>query len=254
MSSEGTDFFDILRQIPAIPGYLLTAGQLVRWAYQRYSAYARARRPPAREIVEHRVRMRAEIEERLRRHRREGSSPADRPDYEDIVVRDVRRLDAFPDLDADEIGISPWIKLEVHGLYHRGIEVFLFDVKKAVQIEGARGLGDWRFLGEGEFSDDAVNAVPVGRIPFDFIEKIDWSGDEYYGAPHFFCRYAGPFREPYEEIIYRAILYPSVGRHYIELVGLKPDRDSWGVFRRLRLRLSQSARRLFRRFRRAKTT
>ena len=51
----------------------------------------------------------------------------------------------------------------------------------------------------GEESD--LTAYKVGRIPFERIASIDWSGDEYYGVPHIYCRFSSPRKEPYEEIV-----------------------------------------------------
>ena len=229
------DLLDILKQIPAVPGYVLTAGQLIRWSYQRYTAWRRKRQPQAVEIIDHRIRIRTEIEERLQTHARRPNAPVTEPPlYEEIIVRDMKRLDEFPQMDLRSTGISSWIKFEVHGLYHRGIEVFLSDVRKAIQIANERGIAEWRLLArsEEERYPDAFHAVPIGRIPFEFIERIDWARDEYYGAPHFYCRYDGPFREPYEEIIYRAVLYPDVSRTHHELHGIHPEHYDWGSVRR----------------------
>lgn len=245
------DLFDILRQIPAIPGYVLTAGQLIRFGYQRYMARRRKRLPPASEIIDHRIRIRKEIEERLTRYPpKPGEPPYTAQGYEEIVVHDIRRHNAFPGIEPDGIGISPWIKFEVHDLYHRGIEVFLSDFRKAIQVADEHRIATWRLLDRDEEGDypGAVTAIPIGRIPFEFIDRIDWARDEYYGAPHFYCRYDGPFREPYEEIIYRAKLYSGESGLYHELHGLHPERDDWGWVHRwaflVQLEMSHQWRRL----------
>lgn len=46
-----------------------------------------------------------------------------------------------------------------------------------------------------------VNALLVGRIPYDRIVTIDWEGDEYYGSPHIYCRFLGWRPSPYEELV-----------------------------------------------------
>src|SRR5262245_15329939 len=126
MSSDSSELVEILKQMPAIPGYLLTGGQLVWWAVRRYRSWRKAHRPAAKALVDHRIRMREEIEQNLQRTR---TSPASEPisvyNYEEIVIRDVKRIDAFPDIEEDAVGVSPWLRLEVNGFYHRGIEAVL---------------------------------------------------------------------------------------------------------------------------------
>src|SRR5262245_9990486 len=111
-------------------------------------------------------------------------------------------------------------------------------------------LGGWRLLGRHETSADAVDAIPIGRVPFDFIERIDWSrSDGYYNAPHFYVRYAGPIRQPYEEIIYRAAL--NQGSDYLsELYGLRHETSDWSIVRRSWFLTTQTILRIWRRIRR----
>ena len=42
-----------------------------------------------------------------------------------MIVRDVDRVDDYPDGDTKGKGISAWFKVELLGTYHRGIEVGL---------------------------------------------------------------------------------------------------------------------------------
>jgi len=79
-------------------------------------------------------------------------------------------------------------------------------------------------------------AWPVGRIPFDFIESIDWHPDEYWGCPHFYCRFANPFGEPYEDVIYRARLYPEVSKNLHVLAPIRNYDHSQSVGETLRER------------------
>src|SRR5262249_8636704 len=152
----------------------LTGGQLVWWIVRVYRERQRAHRPVAKELVDHRVRMREEVEQNLARQRMNPNDPIPVYNYEEIIIRDVDRIDAFPDIEEDSVGISPWLKLEVNGFYHRGVEVFLSDVRKAIQVADSNGLlGGWRLLDRRETSEYAITAIPIGRIPFDFIERID---------------------------------------------------------------------------------
>jgi len=185
--------------------------------------------------------MREEIEKNLQWSRRYIDAPAtdthlatriETIDFEDIIIIDISRLNKFPKIDEHSVGISPWFKLDVIGFYHRGIEVFLDDSKKVIQTRDDNGLLSWRFLRKGEDSESAMYALAVGRIPFDFIESVDWSrSDGYYNSPHFYCRFAGPLGGPYEDVVYKANLYPEVSRHLHDL-DLHRESYEWGLMRR----------------------
>jgi hypothetical protein len=116
--------------------------------------------------------------------------------YGSAIIREVSRMDAYPDCDEREKGISPWFKVEVKGLYHRGVEVFLriITLKHEEEHEG------WRYAHHEE--EGAFNAFLVGRIPFDRIKYVNWDGDEYYYFPHIYCDFLGRPKEPYEELLF----------------------------------------------------
>jgi hypothetical protein len=171
-------------------------------------------------------------------------------EFEEIIIRDIKRMDDFPNVEQDSVGISEWFKLDVLGFYDRGIEVFLSDSRSAVQTEDG-----WRLLPFLEHPPDAIYTACVGRIPFHFIERIDWSrSDPYYFAPHFYCHFIGPLRGPYEDVIYKAKLYPRVSEYYSEL-GLHSESYEYGLLRRsaflLRQDIIRSWRHLSRMFRRS---
>ena len=44
----------------------------------------------------------------------------------EAIIRDITRMDEYPDIDPKSKGISPWFKVEVKGLYHKGLEIFWF--------------------------------------------------------------------------------------------------------------------------------
>ena len=112
----------------------------------------------------------------------------------EAIIRDIKRMDSYPDIDRREKGISPWFKVEVKGLYHRGVEVFF----------GTRRLIKKDMYGEWHFTDyrgqETVLVYPVGRIPFDLIEYVNWDGDEYDPSPHIYCRFKAFTGQPYEAI------------------------------------------------------
>src|SRR5579863_3175001 len=39
----------------------------------------------------------------------------------DVIIRNMKRLDEYPNLDENDKGVSPWFRLGLVGTYHRGI-------------------------------------------------------------------------------------------------------------------------------------
>lgn len=159
------------------------AKDLLRWLLKKLE-----KEDPAR-TMELRQKWKAEIQGHLR-------WIDDVVGYGEAIIRDVRRADLYPQVDAQGKGISPWFRVGLLGLYHRGLQVGL-------RIEGLRydePAGGWRYSDYGEQPD--VNAYVVGRIPFERIVSVDWDGDEYYGFPHVYCRFTSKRKEPYEEVVF----------------------------------------------------
>jgi hypothetical protein len=135
------------------------------------------------------------------------------------IIRDIKRMDSYPDIDEEAKGISPWFKVEVKGLYHRGVEVFL-NMPRAIK---PLVTGGWIFCHHSDQA--AVNAYPVGRIPFDLIEHVDWGGDGYYPFPHIYARFKNG--QPYETVVfYRRINKDD--EFLIEVDDFRPyDKKRW---------------------------
>lgn len=109
----------------------------------------------------------------------------------DVIIRDMKRLDAYPNVDEKEKGISPWFRLGLVSTYHRGILV-------AHNWGGLKKDGDgWRYpdYKAGEKKD--LSVLLISSIPYENIEQVDWDGDEYYGYPHIYCWFNNK-RVPYE--------------------------------------------------------
>jgi hypothetical protein len=113
----------------------------------------------------------------------------------DVIVRDMRRMDHYPEIDEKKRGISPWFRVGLQSTYHRGIQLSL-GAGRLILDEEAGGLRcpDYR---AGESGD--VQLIQFGSVPYEQIEDIDWDGDEYYSYPHIYC-YFDRRRMPYEEI------------------------------------------------------
>jgi hypothetical protein len=141
----------------------------------------------------------------------------------DAIVRELRRMDAYPDIDESLRSTSPWFKVELKGGYHAGIEVFL----SIEQVSIRDGIARPTTLDD----PDGESVFVVGRIPYIAIEGIDWTGDEYYGFAHIYCRFRiGWGRGPYESVVlYETEPGELFGRPFyrrIENVEWKPKRRS----------------------------
>ena len=118
--------------------------------------------------------------------------------YSEAIIRDVKRVDYYPNVDEKSKGISPWFRVRLLGLYHRGIQVGL----RIEAIEFDEEFGRWRTTSNYDCGQ-TINAFLVGRIPFESIKNVDWEGDEYYGYPHIYCEFnQRRGREPYESLIF----------------------------------------------------
>jgi hypothetical protein len=130
----------------------------------------------------------------------------------DAIIRDVKRLDNYPHVDAGK-GISPWFRVGLMGVYHKGILVWLNAGRLCLHTDGA-----YRHPRRSDDEEGDIDAALIGKIPFERIEAVDWGGDEYYYFPHIYCHFDAKRREPYEEIVYCREVSDSVGRpHYIDI-------------------------------------
>ena len=141
------------------PGYSFVK-DIFLWVKKRFQP------PDPVAVLEIRRKWKEEFQTRLRRLERA-------PTYEDAIIRDISRMDSYPGLDEHSKGISPWFKVEIKGLYHRGLEVFL----RVESVKYEASVDSWRWADCNE--SDVVNAYDVGRIPFEAIKQVEWGGDQY---------------------------------------------------------------------------
>lgn len=85
-------------------------------------------------------------------------------------------------------------KYELVDARHNGIEVITRVAETWTSLDGTRSLRPRSRknpeLGRSE------NVFEVGFVPFDFVEHINPSGDEYRGEPIFFVKHKGPGKSP----------------------------------------------------------
>ena len=163
-----------------------------------YLEMKRQRRAGPEAQLAHRQEVKADIQAHL---------PAATADWApELIVRDMARMDDYPNLDEDWWGISAWFKVEGKGMYHRGLEVFL----QVQRITIADGIAR---PSAGVDNADTRTVFVVGRIPFDAITLIDWTGDDYYPVPHLYCWF-DQAEGPYEEVV----LYEKMNDGYLRLL------------------------------------
>ena len=156
--------------------------ELGKWIIKRFQ------KPNPVLVLKRREEFRKEFENNLPRKNEYGV-------HCDAIIRDIKRMDSYPDIDTAKKGVSPWFKVEVKGLYHNGVEVFI-SMPKYIKRDKS---DNWQFTNHND-TEEKVLAYPVGRIPFDLIEYINWDGDEYYPFLHIYCRFKAFKGQPYESI------------------------------------------------------
>lgn len=112
-----------------------------------------------------------------------------------VIVRDVDRAESYPEVEEHE-GISPWFKVELAQLYHRGVQVFL---RAGAIVPCEDGAYRFRDISKKENGEERVYLI--GEIPFSNIVTINFDGDEYDYFPHIYCHFSEQNGEPYERLI-----------------------------------------------------
>lgn len=146
----------------------------------------RVPKPSPATVLEHRRKWRSEFEQYLTEWHASRTGG-------DVIIRDISRMDLYPDVGEKGTGTSSWFKAELKGLYHRGIEVFL----RVIPLPCVQSHEGWHLDKRDE--SRTVNAYLVGRIPFDVVRHVEWDGDEYYRFLHIYCDF--PRGQPYEDFV-----------------------------------------------------
>lgn len=168
----------------------------------------KVRRPDLVELIERRQMLKTDVENHIR-----WIDNSER--YGEAIIRDMKRVDQYPNNDSKSKGISAWFKIALLGTYHRGLLVCLsFHSLKRCSEEDS-----WYIT--SDFKNKDMNAILVGCIPYNRIVVIDWEGDEYYSSPHVYCRFLGWRPTPHEELTFceeHISDYPRPQSWYTELV------------------------------------
>jgi len=136
----------------------------------------------------------------------------------DVIVRDMKRIDNYPDIDESGKGISPWFRVDLVGTYHRGVRLGLSwgTLTKAGE--------NWRYTNPGSGESGDIKVMLIGSVPYENIEHVDWQGDEYYPYPHIYCFFSYK-KEPFEDLGFYTETIPSHGiPSFTEIEGYKSVR------------------------------
>jgi hypothetical protein len=101
---------------------------------------------------------------------------------DDVIIRDMKRIDSYPDLDPEAKGISPWFRVGLVGTYHRGILIG-HGGHTLTKHDG----GHWRFTNYKAGEKGNIKVLMISSIPYENIDNVDWDGDEFYHFPHIYC-------------------------------------------------------------------
>lgn len=150
----------------------------------------------------------------------------------DVIVRDMKRLNEYPSsTEPNRKGISAWFKVGLSSTYHNGIEVNL----------GWHGLvkdaDGWRLPKTGEPSN---TVALVATIPYERIERIDWSGDDFYGESQVYVHFEGAKGMPYDDFFYATLEQnPGGPRFYLKVAdeaAVRKNSEKAGTQRKKRSR------------------
>lgn len=143
----------------------------------------------------------------------------------DVIIRHVNRMDSYPDIDDKEREISPWFRASLFDTYHKGIMIGL---RFGSLSEGPDG---WIFTNYKDGDKGDIQVYMIGKIPYEFIEGVNFDGDEYYYFPHIFCHFANK-REPYEEIVFCEEVDMGNRHSYLKEIAkydeVRENSKSWG--------------------------
>ena len=130
----------------------------------------------------------------------------------DVIIRDVKRVDSYPDGN-DKKNVSSWFKAGLVSTYHRGIQVRVFIGKLTKDSES----GLWRYTNYKLGEAGELKVSLIGFIPYENIETVDWDGNEYHSIPHIYCHFTEKSAMPYEKVAFCEEKYLDDFPYYTEV-------------------------------------
>lgn len=129
----------------------------------------------------------------------------------DAIIRDIDRIDEYPEINEEAKGISSWFRI---GFLAANDDSILVGLKLTYVTVGEKGLVE-SVSGKEE---GATKAYLIGEIPYESIESVNFDGDDYYNKPIIFCHFeyeGGPYRRLFYGAESR--LFDDAPWHYSEL-------------------------------------
>lgn len=160
--------------------------------------------PTPGDLIRHRQKFRKLFDEEIHKCRTKRLK-------QDVIIRHVNRMDSYPDTKEKGKGISSWFRARLLDTYNNGIMVALRFYKLSMSPNG------YRYSNHSKGEEGDIEVFLVGKIPFEFIEEVNFDGDDYYNKPHIFCHYKNK-GEPYEEIIFCEEIDMGNGHQYYKEV------------------------------------
>jgi hypothetical protein len=150
------------------------------------------------EIVALRLKWKPIIDQRLALVQRKGLG-------RDVTVKDVRRLDQYPNGDKGSKGISPGFRVGLVGTNDRGLLLLLgwhslsSEALEFLKLEGIQRQNAQELEGRSNAQENA-NAALIGYVPFEQIVDVDWHGDDYNTRSSLYLHFDATREGPYEAI------------------------------------------------------
>lgn len=181
------------------------AGGLANFAYRRFRFGKLGLSPE--EVIDRRNKWKSPVEEHVRK--------INAGRREEIVIRDVKRINDYPNLNENEKGISAWFRIALLDTYHSGL-ILGFEWQSLTRD---RAYNAWRYTNSKNGESADILAAHIGYLPYEFIHAIDWAGDDYYHDPQFYCHFVGLKNSPYARTAYAEEKELHGKKFYVELAG-----------------------------------
>lgn len=167
--------------------------------------------PDPREKLNHRIYIKDKIDKYLYEFNTNRLSCEDY--YSDAIIRNIKKIDSYPEIFPNKKGISAWFQVSIVGLYYRGVKVLL----RWTYITISEQQG-WIFSTNDD--ENAIIVALIGYIPYENIVDVDITGDEHYQLPHIYCNFAQN-GEPYEELIFCEEIEGYMNKYFMEISDYK---------------------------------
>lgn len=168
-------------------GALKTVLEFVKSAY----VWARGRKAALSnvEIVELRTKWKPVFDEHLALCQRDKLG-------RDVTVRDIKRLDEYPNIKDEAKGISPWFRAGLVGTNESSILLLLqwmslnAEAKEFMQLEEIAR----------QDAEGSGNVALIGYVRFEQVVSVNWNGDDYNSRPSLFLHFDARRGEPYSRL------------------------------------------------------